>query len=152
VADISIRAAHASVVSALAVVYRRASLANSGDRETLLANPDALAFSLDPAGRTRVAAVDGDVVGFATLLAVAGSGELEDLFVAPEWMGRGVGRALVLDAIAAARAARMPRIDVTANGHALGFYERVGFVLDGPAETQFGPAHRMHLDVDARTS
>jgi hypothetical protein len=35
---------------------------------------------------------------------------------------------------------------VTANGHALAFYESVGFVHDGPAETPGGPAVRMHLD------
>jgi GNAT superfamily N-acetyltransferase len=73
--------------------------------------------------------------------------ELEDLFVDPDWMQRGVGRELVLDAVAIARAKGVPRIEVTANGHALAFYEKVGFVLDGVVETRFGPGSRMHLDV-----
>jgi hypothetical protein len=39
------------------------------------------------------------------------------------------------------------RVAVTANHHALAFYEMVGFVFDSQAETRFGPASRMHLDV-----
>jgi hypothetical protein len=36
---------------------------------------------------------------------------------------------------------------VTANHHALAFYEKVGFVADGEVETRFGAGLRMHLDV-----
>ena len=39
------------------------------------------------------------------------------------------------------------RIEVTGNDHALAFYQRAGFVIDGVAQTRFGPATRMHLDV-----
>ena len=58
-------------------------------------------------------------------------------------MRRGIATALVRDAAANGG---VERIEVTANGHALEFYERVGFVHDGPAETPGGPAFRMHLD------
>ena len=81
--------------------------------------------------------VDGRIVGFATLV----GSELEDLFVDPDWMRQGIATALVQDA-----AATVPRIEVTANAHALAFYESVGFVRDGVAETTGGRAHRMHLD------
>ena len=43
----------------------------------------------------------------------------------------------------------MTRIDVAANPHALAFYEAVGFVVDGVAETEFGVGTRMRIDVDA---
>lgn len=124
-------------------VFRRASLANEGDREWILANPDRSVVDEGPVleGVTRVAVVDGRVVGFATLVGA----ELEDLFVDPDWMRRGIATALVQDAVANGR---VERIDVTANEHALAFYERVGFVHDGPAETPGGPAFRMHLDCD----
>ena len=85
---------------------------------------------------------DGRIVGFATLLGA----ELEDLFVDPAWMRRGIGRALLLDAVAVARAQGLERVEVTANPHALPFYERVGFVPDGTVETDFGPGTRMHRD------
>jgi hypothetical protein len=39
------------------------------------------------------------------------------------------------------------RIEVTANPHAMAFYERAGFVPDGTAETRFGAAPRMRLDL-----
>ena len=72
---------------------------------------------------------------------------IEDLFVDPEVMRQGIGRALIADAVAAARHAGVGRIEVTANEHALAFYEEVGFVWDGVADTRFGPAPDMHLDI-----
>jgi N-acetylglutamate synthase-like GNAT family acetyltransferase len=54
-------------------------------------------------------------------------GELEDLFVDPDWMRRGIATKLVLDALANAREQGIARIDMTANGHALAFYKKVGF-------------------------
>ena len=122
-------------------MFRRASLTNEGDREWIQANPDGWGVDERPVleGRTRVAVVDGRVVGFATLVGA----ELEDLFVDPDWMRRGIATALVRDAV---ENGGVERIEVTANGHAVPFYESVGFVHDGPAETTGGPAFRMHLD------
>ncbi len=99
-------------------------------------------------GRTRVATWTGDqIVGFATTLYVGRALELEDLFVDPDWMRRGVGRRLVLDVVALAGRHEAQRIEVTANPHAMAFYGTVGFVRDGAVETQFGPGLRMHLEV-----
>ena len=139
-----IRAAAPEDAAALRDLFRRSSLSNEGDRSSLLAHPEALELPWLEAGEglTRVAVLDGRIVGFATLLA---DGELEDLFVDPDWMRRGIGRALVLDSVAAARAQGLKRIEVTANGQALPFYESVGFVLDGSVETAFGRGSRMHL-------
>ena len=146
--NIHIRTAQAADLDALQEIFRRASLANENDRAMLLANPDALALSgaaVDEQ-RTRAAVVDGDVVGFATLLRVGDSFELEDLFVDPQWMRKGIGLVLVRDAAAIALAKGVSRIEVTANPHALAFYKRAGFVPDGTAVTRFGPAPRMRLD------
>jgi len=137
-------------LDALRDVYRRSSLSNDGDRASLLANPDVLEFP-GPAtgdGRTRVAvATGGQVVGFATTLIAGDAAELDDLFVNPGWMRRGIGRALVLDAIAIARDRGASRVEVTANPHALVFYESVGFAVDHEVQTRFGPGSRMHVDV-----
>ena len=140
-----IRVAVHADLGALRDLYRRSSLSNAGDRASLLAHPEALEFAGDAVGEglTRVAVVDGRIVGFATLL---GDGELEDLFVDPDWMRRGIGRALVLDAVVLAPAHGLDRIEVTANGQALDFYESVGFVYDGEVETAFGRGSRMHRD------
>ena len=134
-----IRSSTADDLPAIRDVFRRAALSNEGDRAWIAAHPDE--FGLDEAnvleGRTRVAVVDGKIVGFATLI----GSELEDLFVDPEFMRRGIATALVQDI-----AATVQRIDLTANPHALAFYESVGFVEDGVAETSGGPAVRMHRD------
>ena len=62
-------------------------------------------------------------------------------------MKGGVGRRLVDDAAERARAAGLPVLHVTANARSVGFYERVGFVRTGAAETRFGPGVRMRLDL-----
>jgi len=145
-----IRDAVPADMALLADVFRRSSLSNEGDRMNLLANPDALEFPGAAADgrRTRVAAAaDGRIAGFATCLIAGDAIELDDLFVDPGWMRRGAGRALVLDLVAIARDQRARRIEVTANQHALVFYEKAGFVFDHDVMTRFGPAPRMHLDV-----
>ena len=50
--------------------------------------------------------------------------EVEDLFVLPEWMGRGLGRALVDDVVVAAKARGALGVEVTANHHALAFLQQ----------------------------
>jgi GNAT superfamily N-acetyltransferase len=105
VTSLLIRAAEPGDMPALSEVYRRSSLSNDGDRPGLLARPEFLEFS-DLAvreGRTRVAIAGDRVAGFATWLAAADIVEVEDLFVDPDWMRRGIGTALVLDLIEIAR-------------------------------------------------
>jgi hypothetical protein len=87
---VRIRTAVPTDLPALRSLFRRSSLSNDGDREVLLANPEALELT-DTAiadGRTPVAvALDGTIVGFASGLPLAGSLH-EDLFVDPNWMRR----------------------------------------------------------------
>lgn len=145
----SIRTAQPGDLPALDDVYRRSSLSNAGDRADLLAHPDALLFDGASVheGRTRAAFEGERVVGFATLRTAGMAAELEDLFVDPNRMRRGVGRLLVVDAANIVRSSGIPRIDVVANAHAVEFYVEVGFVRDGSTTTQFGLGHRLHLDV-----
>jgi GNAT superfamily N-acetyltransferase len=145
-----IRDAVPADLAALQDVYRRSSLSNEGDRASLLANPDVLEFPGPAAsdGRTRVAvAPDGRVAGFATSLVTGDAVELDDLFVDPGWMRQGAGRALVADAVTIARDRGIGRIEVTANPHALAFYEKAGFTAGHEVATRFGAGTRMHLDV-----
>jgi GNAT superfamily N-acetyltransferase len=130
-------------------VFRRASLSNEGDRAQLLARPETLDYSDEWVrhGYTRVAVCDGRIVGFATAIPGDGELELEDLFVDPDWMRQGFGLALVDDIAARGRLGGRHRIVVTANPHALAFYEQAGFVVDGPGRVPFGSAFRMHRDI-----
>lgn len=147
--DMSIRTGTPADHDAVSGIYRRSSLFNEGDRDNLLAHPEALHYAGTALGdgRTRVALFDGRIIGFATTRPVQAWLELDDLFVDPEWMRKGVARALVRDAAESATKVRITRIDVTANEHALPFYESVGFLVDALVETPFGISPHMHLDI-----
>ena len=136
-------------LAAAAGVYRRASLSDESYRDNLLAHPEYLI--LGPGGlaegRTHVAVEDGSVVGFATWAETAGIVELEDLFVDPDYMRRGIATALVGRIAQVLRARGVERLEVTANPDALEFYRAVGFTGCGVAETDFGPAPRMVLAI-----
>jgi GNAT superfamily N-acetyltransferase len=96
-------------------------------------------------GRVRVAVgVGGEPLGFAVVAdCESGARDLEDLFVEPSATRRGVGRALIEDALHGAIAAGCGSMIVTARPRSVAFYERAGFTVRGPAETLFGLAVRM---------
>jgi len=134
---------------AVCSIYRRASLSNAGDHGNLLAHPEYLVLGPEglAEGRTHVAEQDGSVVGFATWAEIADTMELEDLFVDPGFMRRGIATALVNRIAEVLQARGVKRLEVTANPHALGFYRAAGFTDCGVAETQFGAAPRMVLAI-----
>ena len=136
-------------LSAASDVYRSASLSNAGNRDSLLAHPEYLVLGPEglAEGRTYVAEEEESLVGFATWIEAGGLFELEDLFVDPGWMRRGIATALVNRIAEVSRARGVERLEVTANPHALGFYRAAGFIDCGVAETVFGTAPRMVLAV-----
>jgi GNAT superfamily N-acetyltransferase len=148
---LTIRNAVTSDMEGLQGVFRRASLFNENDREHLATHPESMVLADDGVReqRTRVA-VDssGSIVGFASYLVSGNVAELEDLFVDPPWMRRGIGRALVVDIASLAREQSFETLEVTANPHAMAFYEHMGFVVDHVVDTEFYPAPRMHRRTD----
>jgi ribosomal protein S18 acetylase RimI-like enzyme len=144
--SISIRDAEMADMEGLQGVFQRASMSNENDRGPLLEHPEWLVLSDQGVreGRMRVAVGEGDtVVGFATYLISDGVAELEDLFVDPPWMRRGIGQALVVDMAARLGELDFEVLEVTANPHAMAFYEHLGFVEARIVDTQFYPAPRM---------
>jgi GNAT superfamily N-acetyltransferase len=137
-------------LAAVADVYRRASLSNPGDRDQLLAHPEHLVLEPDglTEGRTHVAEENGSVVGFATWAETdGGSMELEDLFVDPTWMRRGIATALVNRICGVLRSRGADGLEVTASPDALPFYRSAGFIDVGVAETSFGSAPHLLLKL-----
>jgi N-acetylglutamate synthase-like GNAT family acetyltransferase len=133
---------------ALEALQRRASLANPGDRESLLANPDAIELPLEQieSGHVIVAEAEGGVLGFAAVVPREdGNAELDALFVEPGSWRRGVGRRLVERCSALARSLGATSLHVVGNPHAEGFYTACGFELLGTTETRFGPGLLMSL-------
>jgi ribosomal protein S18 acetylase RimI-like enzyme len=140
----SVRQATADDVPRLKEIFSLAAWSNEGDRPLLTEHPEFLEWSGDPAreGRTRVAAIDGQLVGFLSTIDNGDTTEIEDLFVDPAWMRRGVATALVDDAANAHGA-----LVVDANRHALAFYESAGFVIEGEVALDVGTALRMRRDA-----
>lgn len=138
--------------AALEALQLRASLMNAGDREALLAHPDAIEIpdAQFTAGQVRVAEQAGAVVGFSVVIPGPGDElELDGLFVEPGLQGRGFGRALLADACERARSGGGRFLSVVGNPHALGFYQACGFVVVGEAKTRFGPGILMRRPLGA---
>jgi GNAT superfamily N-acetyltransferase len=162
---VSVRRATAEDVPALSDIYRRSSLSNVADRAGLLASPHLMEWAGDgvTAGRTQVAVeTGGRLLGFATVVPLGDGLELEDLFVDPDFMRRGVATQLMSVVVEQAGIAGTPWMEVTGNPHAAEFYASVGFVVVGRVQTTLGDAPRLrlqlsptgdsHVDTDRRLS
>jgi len=139
--DIVIRPALQAERSSLEALQWRASLANPGDRDSLLANPDAIALPDEQIaeGHVFVAHSEGRIAGFAAILTRPdGNAELDALFVEPRLWKRGVGRLLVEHCAQVARERASRILHVVGNPHAEGFYVACGFSTTGVVETRFG--------------
>jgi GNAT superfamily N-acetyltransferase len=75
---------------------------------------------------TFVGEIDGYIVGFYSLVPSAAAWELDNLWVAPEHMNHGVGRALVADAVRTAAAGGAGSIMIDADPNAEPFYLTCG--------------------------
>lgn len=89
----------------------------------------------------RVAERAGRVVGVAQLADSA----IDKLFVAPEAMGSGVGRALFDDMLRAAGAGGLTSVEIVADPNALAFYERTGAVRTGEVRSESIPRRMLPL-------
>src|SRR5215510_651900 len=138
---ISIRLARPDDRAMLESLQWRASLNNTGDRDALLANPDAIALPLEQiaAGCVFVAERDGVVAGFAAVVPRPdGGAELDALFVEPRLWKHGIGRRLVDHVVEVARVRAASFLHVIGNPHAEGFYVACGFRVTGTVDTRFG--------------
>jgi len=139
--EIAIRVAGPAERSSLEALQRRASLANDGDRESLLAHPDAIVLPMEQiaAGGLFVAERDGVVAGFAAVVPRPdGDAELDALFVEPHLWKRGIGRRLVDHVAGVAHAGGARVLHVVGNAHAKAFYIACGFQETGTVATRFG--------------
>lgn len=139
--EVIVRPAVASEQKQLEALQWRASLNNPGDRDALLAHPDAIELPLEQikGGGVFVAQVSDSVMGFAAILPREdGDFELDALFVEPDAWRHGIGRALVDHCAAAARAKGAESLHVVGNPHAEGFYTACGFNTIGTKQMRFG--------------
>jgi GNAT superfamily N-acetyltransferase len=139
--EIVIRSAVQAERAGLEALQWRASLANDGDRDNLLAHPDAITLPTEQIAENCVfvAERDGVVAGFAAVLPRPdGGAELDALFVEPHLWKTGVGRRLVDHIADIARGRAATFLHVIGNPHAEGFYVSCGFSVTGTVDTRFG--------------
>jgi len=75
-----------------------------------------------------VTAVNQEVVGTAAVN--LGIGQVDAIFVLPEWMGKGVGRQMIAFLVKRARSAGLTELKLESTLNAAPFYRRCGFVGD----------------------
>ena len=73
-----------------------------------------------------IAEVDYQPIAFYTLQEKAGTAWIENLWVLPDYIGKGVGRQLFLHALSRARELGHRILQLEADPNALGFYEKMG--------------------------
>lgn len=99
-----------------------------------------------------VAEVDGQAVGWSALISRGDVCWLDDLWIAPEWIQKGVGTRLFRHASNRARQLGARRMEWEAERHALGFYEKMGgrYLRDGEPGSwgRVSPVFGVDLAVD----
>lgn len=126
--DIQLRRAVAGDASRLTTIAHAAKR-HWGYPEELIALWSAeLTFTVEYIARHAVylASVSGRVVGVYALVRTHPDPELEHLWVSPDFIGRGVGRALVRHAMSTARGWNAARIKIVSDPNAERFHHRMG--------------------------
>ena len=96
------------------------------------------------ANESWVAEIDGETVGWFSLVAIPDGLLLDNFFVLPAHIGSGVGRLMWQEALNRAAAHGAERMTLEADPNAAGFYERMGARLTGSAKA---PATGRELPV-----
>ena len=139
--NLTIRTALVREREQLEALQWRASLNNPGDREALLAHPDAIVIPEEQiaGGLMFVAEIHDEMAGFAAIEPRPdGDVDLDALFVDPRLQRQGIGRALVDHCARIAQGRGSKAIQVVGNPHAAAFYEASGFQTCGTVQTRFG--------------
>jgi predicted N-acetyltransferase YhbS len=154
--SLTIRNARPDERGALSELHRRSSYVWEEDRANLDAHPDALGVTSESIVEERVRVAtgeDGALMGFSVVAAgPTNVCVLDDLFVEPALLRRGIGRALVEDAVARAASAGCATMTVVAHSRNFAFYESVGFVRGETTKTRFGPATTMRRQLTSGTA
>jgi len=147
----SIRRARPDEADALTALATRAKAHWGYDTEFMDQVSPAMALSASDieAQEVWVLEDDGHVVGFHRVLC-GDSAELEDMWVDPSAMGTGHGRRLFEHAIGVARGSGASSLELDADPHAVGFYERMCMQRIGDTPSALIPGRslpRMRVDV-----
>lgn len=104
--------------------------------------PGVEADGADPAAVHSIVALAGEVVATGRLVDEGATGRLGRIAVRADRRGAGLGVAVVRDLERAAAAAGLPSLRLHAQAPVVGFYQRLGWLLDGPPDVEAGLEHR----------
>jgi GNAT superfamily N-acetyltransferase len=90
-----------------------------------------------------VAERDDQICGFYALCVDGTKAELEHMWIAPAYIGTGIGKELFLDAMDRSTAMNVRRIELTADPNAEGFYERMGAKRTGEVVSEMDGSPRV---------
>lgn len=83
-----------------------------------------------------VAEINGTPIAFYNLQVKDGNAWLEDLWVSPEFIGKGVGKKLFLHATELSRQRSYQTLQLEADPNAVGFYEKMGMYRIGERHSE----------------
>jgi GNAT superfamily N-acetyltransferase len=84
-----------------------------------------------------VAEEEGKIQGFYALIVTGNKAELDHMWVTPNCIGTGIGKALFLDAMERAAALKVNAVEISADPNAAGFYRRMGATDVGETDASF---------------
>src|ERR1043166_205185 len=94
-----------------------------------------------------IATIENEIAGCCALVTAHGLAELEHMWIDPKQMGKGVGRALFEQATQRASALGFTELELSADPHAEGFYERMGAQRIGEMAAEMFGEPRVHAFV-----
>lgn len=83
-----------------------------------------------------VAVLDEVPVGFYTVQVKNGNAWIENLWVWPEYIGKGIGKTLFLHAVELSRRRGFKMLQLEADPNAVGFYEKMGMYKAGERHSE----------------
>lgn len=95
--------------------------------------------------RMRVAQAGREIAGFSAASYHDGAADVEEFFVAPRYIGTGIGHRLMQDMLDHARRHGVHHVRVEADPNATGFYESEGFNICGEAPSGSIPGRKLPL-------
>ena len=97
---------------------------------------------------------DGRLVGFYALLMAGDKGELDHMWVSPDHMGTGVGKALFVHAMRAAKGQNLSEVEILSDPNAEGFYQKMGAYRTGESVSEVDGEPRVlpRLTIDPASS
>jgi GNAT superfamily N-acetyltransferase len=106
------------------------------------------------ANQVFVAEDDEHVMGFYALVVSDDRAELDHMWVSPDHLGTGVGKALFIHAMRSAKGQNLSEVEILSDPNAEGFYQKMGAYRTGESVSELDGQARMlpRLTIDPASS